>query len=160
MGCAAQLLDERGIHFGDDGRQPRRPPAEHQPDAGDETLRAVVGVRHDQLVAGGVCARFHRLVDVEEERVLDVRDDHADGAAAPPGQALRVQVRAVFQLLHHFQHARPRRALHRRAVVQHAGHGGGRHTRPAGDLFERHRGILSRRPDSGASDLRSASALH
>ena len=53
---AVELLDQVRIHLRDDGRQPRHAAADHQPDAGDQALRAVVGVGHDELVPGAAGA--------------------------------------------------------------------------------------------------------
>ena len=68
-------------------------------------------------------AGFDCLVDIEKERILDVRDDHPYAAALPLGKTAGVQVRMIFQFLHCLHHPCPRRALDQGRVIQHAGNG-------------------------------------
>jgi hypothetical protein len=65
---AGRLLNQRGVHLGDDHCEPRRSSPEHRPDTGHEPFRTVAGVGRHELMTGGVGTRLDRLVDVEEER--------------------------------------------------------------------------------------------
>jgi hypothetical protein len=96
----------------------------------------------------------HRLGaprDVGEERVGDVDDYHADGAATTGAQLTRGLIADEAQPVDDFQHAlAPGRSDHLR-TVEHVAHGSHRHTRLACHLFDagaRHGPPLVVRPSS------------
>src|SRR6185369_5311528 len=70
--AVVEFVDQLGRHFGDDGGEAGDTAANHQADAGDQLLGAVVGVGDDDFEAAGVGVRFDGLIDVEEKGVLHV----------------------------------------------------------------------------------------
>ena len=82
----AEFGDQLRVHFGDNGGEAGDPASEHQPDAGDQAFGPVVGVGHDHFVAGVVGPRLDGTVNIEEEGVVDVRDDDPDASAGPPAR--------------------------------------------------------------------------
>src|SRR5262249_52538610 len=81
-----EFIDQRRVHFGDDGGEAGNAAADHQPNAGDQLLGAVVRIRYHHFIPSGVGVAFHGFVDVEEERVLHIGDDHPEGPALPARQ--------------------------------------------------------------------------
>ena len=144
---AVQLVNQFSVHFRNDRRQPGDSPADHQPDTRHQLFGAVVGIGHDDFIAFGVSAGFYRLVDIEEEWVFNIGDDHSDTAALASGQAAGVQVRMIFELLDCSHYTRPRRAFYEGGIIQHPGNGCSGDFGAPCDLFEIH-GFLHLSGDS------------
>src|SRR5262249_12511385 len=124
--------------FGDDRRETGYTPPDHDPDAGHELLGAVIGIGPDHFEAAGVRAGFDGPVDVEEERVLHVGDDHPNRSTLAAREAAGMQVGMVLQLLDGAHHAGAGGVLDDARVVEHARHRGGGHLGAPGHLFEVH----------------------
>ena len=138
-------LDQRRIHLRDDDRQPRHASSPHQPRVGHELLRSIVGVGDHHLETLLVGVFLQGLEDVEEEGVLQVGDDEAQGAAATAGERPRVDVRVVVELVDRLEDAGARGFLHAAGVVEHPGDGRRRDLRALGDFLESHSLRCSRR---------------
>ena len=113
-------------------------PSQHPVSSGYQPTRVVVGVGNDDLVALAVGLRLRGLEDVQEEGVLQVRDDQAEGPALPTGKGLRVDVGSVAQLPGDLQHPGARPLAHPAGLAQDPRDCRRRDARLAGDVFELH----------------------
>ena len=92
---AAQLRDGRvGHEARRDEETVDLPFAEHA-QVGRLALRGILGVTEDQVVAAGMRGVLDAFDDRREERVVDVRHEHAERERAPKAQAPRERGRAI-----------------------------------------------------------------
>ena len=83
-------------------------------------------------------AGFDCLVDIQEERIPNVRNDHPDAAALSACEAAGVEIGVILEFLDGFHHARARRSLHDGDIVQNAGDGRRGNSCASRNLFEIH----------------------
>ena len=101
-------------------------------------LGTIVSIRHDYFVSAGVGIVLDGLIDVEEERILHVGEDHADCAALAAGEVARMQIGVIPKFFDGFQNARARGGFDDACVIQHPGHGRSGDFGAASDLFQIH----------------------
>ena len=109
--AVGEHLHEVRIHLGDDGREARYTPANHQPHAGNELLGAIIGVGDNYFVASRVSCRLKGAVDIEEKGILHVGHENSQGAALAPGQRSRMEIGMIFQFLRGSEDTCPSRVL-------------------------------------------------
>ena len=107
--AVADRGDEQAVHL----------EGEHILDVAALTLEIGLSVAENDVVAGAP-GRLLRSTDNEgEERVRDVRDDHADRVRRPLDQAAREPVGDISELRDRALHAAARLVTHAGAVIEH-----------------------------------------
>ena len=134
-----ELANQPGVHFGDNGGQAGHPPPDHEPDTLAQPVGLVIGVGHHHVVSVLASVGLQGAENVEEERVLHVGGDHAEGLALASGQRAGMQVGVIVQLGHRLDHPGAGGASHDGHIVQDAGYRGRGDAGAFGYFFKAHR---------------------
>ena len=138
-GAVGEFVHQGGLHFGDHGGEAGDAAADHQADGGDELFAAIVGVGDDDFEARRlVRIAFDGFEDVEEEGVLHIGDDHADGAAFSAREIAGVQIGVILEFLDGLDDAGAGGGLDHACIIEHARDRGGGDFGAAGHLFKVH----------------------
>src|SRR5580658_2308988 len=101
-------------------------------------LRVIVGVGGYDLISMLMGVRFERAKDIEEERILQIRSDHAQRAAGAFGERTRVQVGVIVKLRNRPHHPQAGGIPDYVGLVQDTRYGRGGNSRALRDFVEVH----------------------
>lgn len=133
-----EFVDEAGVHFRDDEGEAGDAAADHEADGADEAVGVVVGVGDDDFEAAAAGLGFEGAEDVEEEGVLHVGGDEADGMAFASGESAGMEIGGVVEIGDGFENAGAGGAADDVEIVEDARDGGGGDAGAFGHFFKIH----------------------